>query len=137
MDDIGQRLREAADNCIKAYEGWSGGKKNIPAREALQEAVHELRKVAARLEIDMAASERDEMTQRQIPIPPHRASRRHDQNGNVSDFSGGDESEGDSIGNSVEGSEGTPRQRSSPNNPGRMQRPQQRRPMRRPESGGE
>ena len=86
MDEIEKRLRETADNCIKAYEVWGKSKKNAEARERLQEAVHELRKVAARLEIEVAVSERDEMTQRHIPIPPHRASRRHSSEGNLPDF---------------------------------------------------
>ena len=75
MDQTQQRLKDSAEACIKAYEVWGNSRKNAEAREQLQEAVHELRKVAARLEIEMASSERDEMTQRQIAIPPHRASR--------------------------------------------------------------
>lgn len=75
MDETQQRLKDTAEACIKAYDVWGISKKNAEAREQLQEAVHELRKVAARLEIEMAASERDEMTQRPIPVPPHRASR--------------------------------------------------------------
>ena len=72
MDEIETRLKESADACVKAYQNWSSQKKNFEAREKLQEATHELRKVAARLEIEIAVSERDEMTQRPIPIPPHR-----------------------------------------------------------------
>lgn len=75
MEETQQRLKDAAEACIKAYEIWGASKKNAEAREQLQEAVHELRKVAARLEIEMASSERDEMTQRPIAVPPHRASR--------------------------------------------------------------
>ena len=75
MEETQQRLKDAAEACIKAYEAWGGSKKNAEARERLQEAVHELRKVAARLEIEVASSERDEMTQRPIAVPPHRASR--------------------------------------------------------------
>jgi hypothetical protein len=75
MEETQQRLKDAAEACIKAYDVWGGSKKNAEARERLQEAVHELRKVAARLEIEMASSERDEMTQRPIAVPPHRASR--------------------------------------------------------------
>lgn len=75
MEETQQRLKDASEACIKAYEAWGGSKKNAEAREALQEAVHELRKVAARLEIEVASSERDEMTQRPIAVPPHRASR--------------------------------------------------------------
>lgn len=75
MENTQERLKETAEACIKAYEAWGGSKKNLEARERLQEAVHELRKVAARLEIEVAVSERDEMTQRPIPVPPHRASK--------------------------------------------------------------
>lgn len=75
MDEIDKRLRETADRCIKAYDGWSKAKKDISAREELMEAVHELRKVASRVEIEVAVSERDEMAMRPLPIPPHRASR--------------------------------------------------------------
>lgn len=81
MDETGQRLRNCAENCINAYEAWQGSRQNVAARESLQEAVHELRKVAAKLEIEVAISEREELTQRPIPIPPHRAARRRDQSG--------------------------------------------------------
>jgi hypothetical protein len=42
------------------------------------EAVHELRKVAARLEIEMAISERNEVASKPIPIPSHRANKKKD-----------------------------------------------------------
>lgn len=75
MDDAtDKRLRETADQCIKAYEGWMKSKKDLSARENLMEALHELRKVASRVEIEVAVSERDEVTARPLPIPPHRAS---------------------------------------------------------------
>jgi hypothetical protein len=74
-DDIGKRLQETSDRCIKAYEGWAKGKKDAAAREELLEAVHDLRKVSSRVEIEVAVSERDEMAQRPLPIPPHRAQR--------------------------------------------------------------
>jgi hypothetical protein len=83
MEETQTRLKESAEACITAYDVWGSSKKNAEARERLQEAVHELRKVAARLEIEMASSERDEMTQRPIAVPPHRASRpRHAEIGN-------------------------------------------------------
>ncbi len=76
MDEIQQRLRTATDNCISCHDAWRKNQKDSAAREGLIEAVHELRKVAARLEIDIAINERDEMAARPIPIPPHRASRK-------------------------------------------------------------
>ncbi len=95
MDEIEQRLRTATDACISSYDAWRKNQKQDGAREALLEAVHELRKVAARLEIEVAVSERDEMAARPIPIPPHRASRKpygdqqgDDNIGNAADSAG-------------------------------------------------
>ena len=76
MDEIKQRLSEAADACIKTYEAWRGKSGDAGAREALQDAVHELRKVAARLEIELAVSDRKQHGNEPIPIPAHRAARR-------------------------------------------------------------
>ena len=28
MDEVNKRLRETSDECIKAYEAWSGDRKN-------------------------------------------------------------------------------------------------------------
>jgi hypothetical protein len=98
VDEIDKRLRETADRCIKAYEGWAKAKREVNGREELMEAVHELRKVASRVEIELAVSDRDEASQRAIPIPPHRAQRPRT-SGDVSGFSeqenaGNDESGG-------------------------------------------
>ena len=136
MDEIETRLKESADNCIKAYENWSSQKKNPEARERLQEATHELRKVAARLEIEIAASERDDMTQRPIPIPPHRSSNRRPGGNELPGFIGGNASEEDNAGNVSDNFGNSER-------PQQNQRPRQgsgggfqRRPMRRQHSGG-
>lgn len=75
MDNIDERLRQASDRCIKAYENWKTKETEPSKREELREAIHELRKVSSRLEIDMAVSEREEMAQKPIPIPAHRAAR--------------------------------------------------------------
>lgn len=76
MDAIDARLKETSQQCLKAFEVWNQNKKDSAARNALQESVHELRKVASRLEIEVAISERDEMGQKPIPIPPHRDAKR-------------------------------------------------------------
>ena len=81
MDEIEQRLREASDNCFKSYEAWRKDQKNAAVREALQDHVHELRKVASRLEIELAVSDRNEMAQKPIPIPPHRDARHRNNDG--------------------------------------------------------
>lgn len=74
-DEIKQRLQETTADCVKCYEAWVKDNKDSAAREALQEAVHEVRKVASRLEIELAVSERDIMASKPIPIPPHRDAR--------------------------------------------------------------
>lgn len=76
MEDVEKRLKEATDNCLTSHAEWTNNRKDGKSREALMEAVHELRKVAARLEIEIAISERDEMASKPIPIPPHRSNKR-------------------------------------------------------------
>lgn len=76
MEEIAQRLKEVSERCHTAYTAWAKSKKDVAAREELQEATHELRKVAARLEIEIAVSDRDETAVRSMSIPPHRAARR-------------------------------------------------------------
>lgn len=76
MDEIEQRLKDTTATCITCYEAWQGNQKNEEARESLAEAIHELRKVASRLEIEIAVSEREQMTGRPLAIPPHRSSRK-------------------------------------------------------------
>lgn len=75
MEDTGERLKEQTARTLKAYQSWAGNKKEMTALEEIQDSLHDLRKVLSRIEIEMAASERDEMAQRPIPIPPHRAQR--------------------------------------------------------------
>jgi hypothetical protein len=79
MDDIQQRLKDTSDECVKALAVWLSGKQSPVAREGLLEAVHELRKVAARLEIEMAVSERSEQSHRPMAIPSHRSQTRRPQ----------------------------------------------------------
>lgn len=85
MEDVQTRLKEATENCLKCHQAWVQDKKNAQTREKIMEAVHELRKVAARLEIDIAVSERDQMASNPIPIPSHRASKHRHNNKNSDD----------------------------------------------------
>lgn len=78
MEEIEKRLRENTDACIKSFENWVKQAKNAESRETLMEAMHEVRKVLARVEIEIAISERDHLGSRQIPIPPHRSSRKRE-----------------------------------------------------------
>lgn len=75
LDAVEARLRETARGCLGAYRAWrqTPGEGSV---QTLSEAVHELRKALARVEIDMSASRRDEQAIRPIPIPAHRAARR-------------------------------------------------------------
>ena len=75
-DEIKKRLQETSEHCFKTYETWRGNEKDNEAREALLDSIHEIRKVASRLEIELAISERDQMAQKPIPIPPHRDAKR-------------------------------------------------------------
>ena len=70
MDEIEQRLRETTDACIKSFENWVKEKKSLESRESLMEAMHEVRKVVSRVEIEIAISERDRLGSRPLPIPP-------------------------------------------------------------------
>ncbi len=74
MEEIEQRLKETTQACIKSFENWVKQSKNLESREELMEAMHEVRKVVARVEIEIAISERDRLGSRPIPIPPHRSS---------------------------------------------------------------
>lgn len=73
MDEIQTRLQETSQNCLKAYTEWEKQKKDRKAQEDLSNAIHELRKVSSRLEIELAVSERDQMKSKPIPIPAHRS----------------------------------------------------------------
>jgi hypothetical protein len=75
VDAVEARLRDTARSCLVAYRAW----KQIPGEQSLQtlgDAVHELRKALARIEIDMSANRRDEQARSPIPIPAHRAQRK-------------------------------------------------------------
>lgn len=64
-----QRMDAAAKTCAELYRTWkaNGGQGGM---QALADALHEMRKVIARMEIEMSASRREE--QRPIPIPGYR-----------------------------------------------------------------
>lgn len=72
-ENIKERLEETSKNCIEAFSTWNDNKKDAKAQEDLHGAIHELRKVSSRLEIELAISERDQMTSKPLPIPAHRS----------------------------------------------------------------
>lgn len=107
MEDIKQRLKDASDACIKTFDAWHAKPGDHSAREALQEAVHELRKVGARLEIELAVSDRKTQGNEPIPIPSHRAARR--QGGDLPEM-GDDEGNRQGGGNRGQGRDNRDRQ---------------------------
>src|SRR5690606_14955062 len=126
-----QRLKETTADCIKCYEAWQGNKKDEEARENLGEAIHELRKVASRLEIEIAVSEREQMASKPIAIPPHRSSRK----GQTGEDTGYDED--DDVGNMMpqdNAGNGMQMRRHNNNGGGGGKRPMNR--GRRPGGGG-
>ncbi|WP_155524642.1 hypothetical protein [Oleisolibacter albus] len=64
-----QRMEAAAKSCAEAYMAWKAqsGEANMLA---LSDALHEMRKVMARMEIEMSSTRKEE--QRPIPIPGYR-----------------------------------------------------------------
>lgn len=73
MSEVKERLQTTATTCLETYDAWVNDSKDNAKREALQDAIHEVRKVMSRLEIDMAVSDRDN-SGRPLPIPEHRSS---------------------------------------------------------------
>ncbi len=72
-ENTAQRLQETAAKCLSSLDAWNGDLKNTEARETLLEAVHELRKVTSRLEIDIAMNDRKAVNAKPIPIPEHKS----------------------------------------------------------------
>lgn len=69
------RLANATTRSAAAYTAWKANPGEV-GMQSLTEALHDLRKVIARMEIEMSASRKDEHAARPIPIPYHRAQRR-------------------------------------------------------------
>ncbi len=71
MPDIEDRLKQTSERCLKAYSAWNSEKNDSKTIEELRVSIHELRKVSSRLEIDMAVSERQQSSNKALPIPTH------------------------------------------------------------------
>ena len=116
MSDLQDRLKEASEKCLTAYEAWGADNKKMDERETLQESIHDLRKVVSRLEIEIAISERDKVNSKPLPIPSHRSQNKQD-GGNESILPDGGHTEGNSKsgaksnGHSKSGSTRRPRTR--------------------------
>ena len=72
-DNTAQRLQETAAKCLSSLDAWNSDLKNTDARESLLEAVHELRKVTSRLEIDIAMNDRRSVNAKPLPVPAHKS----------------------------------------------------------------
>ncbi len=64
-----ERMDLAAKACAEAYRVWKSGEGDV---QSLGDTIHELRKVIARMEIEVSASRKEE--QRPIPLPSYRRS---------------------------------------------------------------
>ncbi|WP_173012762.1 hypothetical protein [Niveispirillum sp. SYP-B3756] len=62
-----ERMDIAAKACAEAYRMWKSGEGDV---QSLGDSIHELRKVIARMEIEVSASRKEE--QRPVPIPSYR-----------------------------------------------------------------
>ena len=116
MGDIEKRLHDTSEHCYNCYDAWSKDEQDLNARENLQEAIHELRKVASRLDIELAVSASKQRTQPPLDIPPHRDS----QSRSAEDTRGDDSNNG----NRVDGNRGSVVQKKSG--------PRRRKPMKKP-----
>lgn len=72
-ENTAQRLQETAAKCLNSLETWNNDLKDRDARETLLEAVHELRKVTSRLEIDIAMNDRKVVNAKPLPVPEHKS----------------------------------------------------------------
>jgi len=104
-DTIDKRLQDTVSACITAYNKWNGAKMDSAIRAELQDTIHEIRKAIARLEIDIALSEREELSHNPIPVPAHRSNRRpsnprNDASNNTGNNGNGDgDDDSDNTGN--------------------------------------
>lgn len=72
IDAVAGRLEEGAAACLKSWTAWADSGKP-QAQSDLGEAVHNLRRVLARIDIIMAKANRQNRDQKKIPIPKHRS----------------------------------------------------------------
>jgi len=77
-DNIQERLKDTSQTCLEAFVSWESKKKDKKSQEDLHAAIHELRRVSSRLEIELAMSERDQVTSKPLPIPAHRSNMKGD-----------------------------------------------------------
>lgn len=91
MNEVQTRLAETSKICLEAYGKWVEDKKDSSIKEALQSAIHELRKVSSRLEIELAVSEREHSTSKPLPIPSHRSTNKAPQTPILNDSDGGNQ----------------------------------------------
>lgn len=91
VQDIQTRLKETSQSCLEAHSAWEKDKKDQKAQEALHASIHELRKASSRLEIELAISERDQITSKPLPIPSHRSTSKGGDNTSILEDKGNTE----------------------------------------------
>jgi hypothetical protein len=70
--DTKTRFEATSKDCYDAYVSWCANQKDKEARAVLNEAIHELRKVVSRFEIELAVSERNDSRKKPLSAPKHR-----------------------------------------------------------------
>lgn len=73
-----ERFANRSENFFKAYEAWEQEQLCSEKRDVLRKALHSMRKVLARVEIEMALSESKERAKNPMPIPTHRTKNKKD-----------------------------------------------------------
>ena len=76
--DIQARLNDTSEKCLDAFITWSSKTQDKKSQEELHAAIHASRKVLSRLEIELAMSEREQITSKPLPVPSHRSNTRGD-----------------------------------------------------------
>lgn len=73
IDETEARLRKAARALLKHYRDWRGSSDQpVENRAKLGTALHDLRKVMARIDMDISIEASRENAQKPIPLPRHR-----------------------------------------------------------------
>lgn len=67
------RLKLCFETLDKSYVAWDDDKKDQLTRNELQKSLQEMRRVLARMEIELARSESDNRVRKAMPVPEHRS----------------------------------------------------------------
>ncbi len=77
-DKTEERFAQCSESCFHAYQAWEAEQLCSEKRDLLRKSLHAMRKVLARVEIEMALSESKERAKNPMPIPTHRTKNKKD-----------------------------------------------------------